>query len=393
MTDTRNWQETNERYEAWWNGTLSRGPILKAFVLKQTRRSQPAGQMRYQIQPEWQADAQKQAILWGMCPSPHYLGLGSEVTEDARQRYWLDLPGRLAAFKAALGGTSPRGDAFLHFFPDFGSAVVASFLGVEPRYGGRSMLNESESMGTLEEIEPFLRFDPSSFWWRTTLELVSSALTTLDGSIMVGFPNLGGALDTLASMRGTQNLLMDLIVAPETVKRLELRLAEVWVRYYKELCAVLQASGQKGTTSWVGVLGSGGVYPVQCDLAVMISPDMFQEFAVPSLRVQAQALDRCIFHYHGEGPKKTLDHLLNMDEIHAIQWSPGVHDPPEDDESWLPVYRRITEAGKGLLLLEVRPDRVRSLLANLPAERMAINVLCESEGEADELLSRYGTAL
>ena len=147
---------------------------------------------------------------------------------------------------------------------------------------------------------------------------------------------------------------------------------------------------QEGTTGWVGVWGKGKMFPIQCDIAVMISPDMFQEFAVPSLRIQAQALDHCIFHYHGEGPRETLDHLLDMDEIHAIQWSRGVHDPPYDDEAWLPVYRRITERGKGLLLHEVRPDHIEWLVSRLPAERLAMNVMCESEEEARELLSRYG---
>lgn len=208
----------------------------------------------------------------------------------------------------------------------------------------------------------------------------------------MGFPNLGGALDILASLRGTQNLLIDLVLNPDPVKKLEMKLSQLWTRYCEELYAVINESGQEGTTGWVGLWGEGKSFPIQCDIAVMISPDVFQEFAIPSLRIQAQALDHCIFHYHGEGPKKTLDYLLDMDEIHAIQWSPGVHDPPYDDEAWLPVYERITGWGKGLLLHEVRPDRVEWLVSKLPAERLALNVMCESEEEAYDLLSWHGAA-
>jgi 5-methyltetrahydrofolate--homocysteine methyltransferase len=383
------WQETAERYEAWWDGTLSGGPILKAFVLPSTAASDSSGFLRYQVQPERQADAEKLALKIGMSPPPDSLGLGVEAAEETRKRYWLDLSGRLELFQAMFSGAACYGDAFYHFFPDFGSAVVASFLGVEPRYGGLGMLNESSLKETLDDVEPDIQFDPDSFWWQTMCSFMQMALGKLGRSVVVGFPNLGGALDILASLRGTQNLLMDLVFNPDTVKRLEMRMSRVWVRYYQELHSVLKEGGQEGTTSWVGVFCPGRMFPIQCDIAVMISPDMFEEFAVPSLRIQAQALDHCMFHYHAEGPRKTLEHLLNMDEIQAIQWSPGVNSPAHDDDAWLPVYRQITENGKGLLLLHVRPDRVGWLVSKLPADRLAMNVVCESEEQARGLLARY----
>jgi 5-methyltetrahydrofolate--homocysteine methyltransferase len=289
-----------------------------------------------------------------------------------------------------LTNTRCYGDAFFHFFPDLGSAVVASFLGPEPRYGSRSILNESSHLGTLEEIEHNIRFDPESCFWQRSLALVRAALELFGDRVVVGFPNLGGALDILASLRGTQNLLMDLVLDPEVVKRVEVKLSRLWIRYYEELYAVFKQLEQQGTASWVGVWATGKMFPIQCDIAVMVSPEMFQEFAVPSLRIQAQALDHCIFHCHGECPKKTLDHLIEMDEIHAVQWSPGGHHPTCDDEAWLPVYRRITERGKGLVLLEVKPENVQWLVSRLPAERLAVNVLCRSGVEAREILSRYG---
>jgi hypothetical protein len=388
MQKMNDWKEIKERYKAWWNGTLRGGPILKTFVLSPGSRN--GGTPAYEVQPEWYSEAQDQAVKYGMGPAPHYLGLGSEVEEETRKQYWLDLRGRLALFQSLLDRSDAYGDGFFHFFPDLGSAVAASFLGSEPRYGGRSMLNESVPAETLEEIEATLQFDPNNFWWQTALNFVRLALDTLQDRVLVGFPNLGGALDTLASVRGTQNLLMDLVMNPGLVKRLEMEVSRVWIRYYEALYAAIRESGQSVTTSWVGVLGEGKMFPVQCDIAVMISPDMFQEFAVPSLKVQAQALDHAMLHYHGEGPKKTLNHVLDIDEIQAIQWSPGVHDPMYDEESWLPTYKRITEAGKGLLLLEVRPDHVEWLVSKLPAERLAMNVLCESQEQARDLWSRYG---
>jgi len=394
VTYANNWEEIKERYQAWWEGTLSRGPILKVFTTTPTGASSGSTPQPYQIVSEWHFEAQWEALAYGMSPAPYYVGLGYEASRESLKQYWLDIPMRLQLFQSSISNVRCLGDAFLHFFPDYGSTMTAIFIGAEPIFGNRSMLNERLPVETLEEIEPYIRFDPEKRWWRATLDFVRAALETLDERIIVGFPNLGGALDILVSLRGTQNLLMDLILNPATVKRLEAKLSQLWTRYYEELYAMIKESGQEGTTSWVGVWAEGKSFPVQCDLAVMISPDMFHEFAVPSLRIQAQALDHCLFHYHWEGQRKAyaFDHLLDMDEIEAIQWTTEVDDPPMDDEAWLPVYKRITERGKGLLLHEVRPDRVEWLVSKLPAERLAINVLCESEEEAQKLLSRYGTA-
>ena len=230
MTYADNWEELKERYDAWWDGTLSKGPILKVLVLDTAWATELSGCRQYQVQPEWHADAQEQAVKYGMSPAPHYLGLTPEASEETRKQYWLDISGRLHLFQSVLSTAGCYGDAFLHFFPDFGSAVVASFLGPEPRYGSRSMLNESSPLGTLEEIEPHIRFDPESRWWRSALALVRTALDMFEDRVIVGFPNLGGALDILASLRGTQNLLMDLVLDPDAVKRLETKLSQLWIR-------------------------------------------------------------------------------------------------------------------------------------------------------------------
>ena len=394
MTYTNNWEELKERYEAWWNGGLSKGPILKVFTLNSGPVPEDSGSQQYQIQPGWYSEAQLEALKYGMSPAPYYVGLGNDASSEDLGQYWLDAPARLQLFQSAVSNVRCLGDAFLHFFPDFGSTMMAIFIGAEPIFGNRSMLNGPLPVETLEKIEPYIQFDPEKQWWQATLDLIRAALEAFGERIVVGFPNLGGALDILASLRGTQNLLMDLILNPDTVKRLETKLSQLWIRYFGELYAIIRESGQEGTTSWVGVWGQGRSYPIQCDVAYMISSDMFQEFAVPSLRIQASALDHCLFHYHREGPRKilALDHLLDMDEIDAIQWSCEPDDPPQDDEAWLPLYKRITERGKGLLLDEVRPERVGWLVANLPAERLAMNVVCESEEEAHEFLSKYGAA-
>lgn len=377
------WQRLIERYDQWWNGSLNEGPILRVFVLSPSPSEQVNREFPYA--QTWYEDIQVEAVQYGMSPAPAYLGVGDE--QETLAEYWLNFPKRIKLFESVISQVQFWGDAFPHFFPDLGSSVVASFLGWEPHFGQRSVLNEAGPGIPLEEIETYIYYNPDNAWWLRCKEFLQVALSRLHGRALVGFPNLGGALDILACLRGTQNLLMDLIIAPSTVQRLEEKIVHVWTQYLTELSRLFVESGQEVTTSWIGVLGTGRTFPIQSDLSSMISPTMFQEFVAPSLCKMAQALDHCIYHWDSPGQIRHLDHLLRIEKIQAIQWSPGTGNPPCDDEMWLPYYRQITNSGKGLLLTNVRPTHVRLLTSALPTERLAMNVICHSLDEAQDLFS------
>jgi len=394
MSCSNDWNAVKERYDAWWEGRLDRGPILKVFVPARVGPPAAPEDTPYAVDPQWFEDAQWEALKYGMAPSPLYVGLDNATPASDLKRYWTDIPSRLQLYRRCVSRANLYGDAFRLFFPDFGSTMVASFLNdrEEPHYGNRSIVNDySTPLGSLQEVEALLKKPPPSRWWGFCQDFIIQALNCLGPNVAIAFPNLGGALDILASLRGTQQMLMDLVLEPEMVKRVEMAISHVWRRCYEDLYRLLTHAGQQGTTSWVGMWSSKRSFPIQCDIAVMISPDMFQEFAVPSLRLQAGALEHCIFHFHHEGSRSRpiLDHLLDMEEVQAIQWSIGVEDPPDGDPSWLPIYRRITERGKGLELLNVPPERVGWLVDNLPAGRLAMNVVCESGDQAQDILSRY----
>ncbi len=94
-----------------------------------------------------------------------------------------------------------------------------------------------------------------------------------------------------------------------------------------------------------------------------------------------------MYHWDGPGQLGFLDSLLAIDDLDAIQWVPGDGNPMCEAEQWYPMYRRILEAGKGLIL-QCWSDRgaVREVLKKLPREGVLISTWAASEAEADELL-------
>ncbi len=85
------------------------------------------------------------------------------------------------------------------------------------------------------------------------------------------------------------------------------------------------------------------------DLTTGLLPDglkYFKEFVLPTIREEMKASDRNIYHLDGPGALRHLDAILEVPEIHAIQWVYGAGNGPA--RNWLPVYKKILDAGKGI---------------------------------------------
>jgi hypothetical protein len=67
-----------------------------------------------------------------------------------------------------------------------------------------------------------------------------------------------------------------------------------------------------------------------------------------------------MYHWDGPGAIQHLDALLSVPKLNMIQWTPGAGAEPTWHERWWPLYHRIFDAGKSVLL---GADNVEQLLA------------------------------
>ena len=85
--------------------------------------------------------------------------------------------------------------------------------------------------------------------------------------------------------------------------------------------------------------------------------------------------------------KKALDgRLLEIEELNAIQWTPGVGEPQGGDKKWYDLYRRIKAGGKSVEANWVTLDELEPLLDNVGAEGMLLSMDFKNEHEIDEAL-------
>ena len=292
---------------------------------------------------------------------------------------WTDPEYLIGSAEAAFRATHFGGEAVPSLFVNLGPGILAAYLGSEPTFDDSTVW-----FGELPDFDwgcpP--QFDPGNVWWRTTRRITEACAEALAGKALVGVTDLGGGSDVLAALRGTQNLLLDLVLNPGPVGEWMDHLAALWCRLYDELHAMTR-DPEGGGVMWLALWAPGSMYNVASDFGCMVSPTMFDRFIAPEIETLCRHLDHSLYHLDGPDATRHLDRLLAIPELGGIQWTPGAGVPQAAE--WLPMLRRIQDAGKRLHVHEAFENAER-VLRGLGPEGLFLQTHAPSEAAARELL-------
>jgi len=288
-------------------------------------------------------------------------------------------------YQKALENVRFYSDSWPRWWPNFGAGIVAGFLGARVSNDENTVWFQPTATQDIMDIRP--RYDPDNFWWRWVKETTRAAVDRWGDQITVATTDLGGNLDILASLRGTQNLLMDLYDVPEEVDRLVAVINQLWLRYHDELFEIIHTA-DNGTTSWAPMWCPGRYYMLQSDFCYMVSPDMFERFVLPDLEACCNHLDYGFYHLDGKGQIPHLEMMLGIENLRGIQWIPGDGAPPP--EQWLPLLKRIRDGGK-LCQVYVTAEGALTIARELGGKGFAFMIIDPPpEGEIKGLLKALG---
>ncbi len=202
---------------------------------------------------------------------------------------------------------------------------------------------------------------------------------------MIQFPDLIEGLDTLAAMRGTEKLLLDLIERPEWVRD---SLGQITERYFDCYDLLYDRFKDDRGGSYYWAWAPGRMSKLQCDFSAMISPEMFGEFMVPILTTMTERLDYCMYHWDGPGAIAHHDHLLAIPGITMLQWTPGAGVDPIMHKRWWPLYHKSLEAGKKLIV-SGNHEELTAMHKEFGRElrHFIINIQAESLEQADGIIN------
>ena len=130
----------------------------------------------------------------------------------------------------------------------------------------------------------------------------------------------------------------------------------------------------------------GKMTKLQSDISTMISEDDFRRFVQPFIREQCQKIDYTLYHLDGVGAMRHLPALLEIEELNAIQWTPGVGEPQGGSSKWYDLYKQILAGGKSILASWVTLDELKPLLDNIGAEGVHLEMDFHNEKEVEQAM-------
>lgn len=260
------------------------------------------------------------------------------------------------------------GDAWPRWWVDFGPGIAAGFLGTNVQADDNTVWFDMDQPVSLDTWQG--KFDLHNEWYRFARDITQEAVTRWGNQVQVGVTDLGGNLDILASLRGTQQLLVDCIENPAGVKRCVDQVTGLWLQYYQEFVSITDQAGI-GSTCWAHLWSPARYYMLQCDFSYMISPRMFEQFVLPDIAACCEQLDHGFYHLDGKGEIPHLKHLLSLERLRGIQWVPGDGAPPQ--EEWLDLLQQIRDAGK-LIQLYVSAEGALKITRALGGQGFAFTI-------------------
>lgn len=342
----QNLEETKQHYINWWN---HKGIVLNMWEhfqqgvtphadIPEPRPYKDLNQRWFD--PEWRAEY----LDWYVAHS----SLKADILPVANTQLG---PGSLAAI---LGGVFEGGEdtIWIHPNPNYTDDIV---------------------------------FDPQHPNWLLHKELLRACKEKAQGHYYVGMPDLMEGLDVLAALKGTDQVLLDTVMYPERLEHQMQQINDIYFQVFDELYDIIRESDEMAFcyfSSWA----PGKMSKLQSDISTMISVDDYRRFVQPFIREQCQRIDYTLYHLDGVGAIHHLDALLEIQELNAIQWTPGVGEPQGGSPKWYDLYKKILTSGKSIMACWVTLDELRPLLDNIGGDGIHVEMDFHNEQEVEQAL-------
>ncbi|MDK3157884.1 hypothetical protein QPK87_15065 [Kamptonema cortianum] len=297
---------------------------------------------------------------------------------------WLDIEYAVDWAEAQVRNIYWGGDSLPLTFPNLGPEVIATGYGCPLEFG--EYTTWSVPIITDWDRLEGLKFDRTNFFIETMMKMTRAMLERARGRWLVGHTDIHPGGDLAASLRGPQELCIDIAEDPDHVRKLLTKIQPAFEEFYSMIHDLIREYGQTMTTTWSPIYARGKFYIPSNDFSCMISSPKFKELFIPGLIEEIRFLDRSLYHLDGPQALRHLPLLLDIPELDAVQWVFGSGNGPA--AKWAHVYKQIQDAGKCVQVVEMTAEDMNPLMDVLNPEGVVFMLSAASPEEADALVSR-----
>ena len=341
-----NLEETKQRYINWWNH--------KGIILNMWEHFQEGVQPHAEIMP----------------PAP---------AKDLSQK-WFDPQWRAEYLDWYVAHSSLKADILPVANTQLGPGSLAAILGGVFE-GGEDTIWIHPNPDFTDEIV----FNPEHPNWILHKELLKACKAKANGHYFVGMPDLMEGLDVLAALKGTDRVLLDTVMQPEILEQQMQQINDIYFKVFDELYDIIR-EGDEMAFCYFSSWAPGKMSKLQSDISTMISQDDYRRFVQPFIREQCKKIDYTLYHLDGVGAMHHLPALLEIEELNAIQWTPGVGEPQGGSPKWYDLYKKILAGGKSVMACWVTLDELKPLLDHIGVDGIHLEMDFHNEKEVEQAM-------
>lgn len=295
----------------------------------------------------WLGELEKYPIMWVTAPDTKQ-GLEMPPEPDNEQEMWTDIDYIMKAAESQLSRTYYAGDSLPVFNPWLGPDQVAAWLGANITLKPKEFTSWVKPFVDDWAEYPQLKITPDNKWWKLYLDIVKASVKEGKDKWVTAYPDLHTGVDGLSAIRGPENLMIDMITIPETIKDRMRQITQLFKYIVDQVSDIVIPAGQ-GTSNWtMGWSRKRFLCIGQNDFSCMISPEMFSDFCWSDTLETANYSDYNIYHLDGPDAARHLPKILELEKVNCIQWIQGAGNPYPS--KWLDMLKNIQHAGKSVQL-------------------------------------------
>jgi hypothetical protein len=307
-----NWAETEERFKLWWEGKNSGRPLMRVVG----KRKSPTEPLEI---------------------------IGEPKTPE---EFYMDVENNIIRYRNYCKAHTFLGEAFPSFSVDLGPGSMALYLGAEPNFTWDTVWFK-ECIEDWDKYGDFV-YNQDNYWWKKHIEIIKKAKELSDVEFIINIPDIIENIDIPLVMRGTENIIFDIMDEPDMIKKYLKQIDELYFKYYNQFYDIVKNEDGSSCYTVFSIWGPGKTAKIQCDFSAMMSPNQFREFILPSLKKQCKNLDYSLYHLDGPDAIKHVDAIMEIKELKALQWTCGAGKPDGGCVDWYPIYDKVRAAGKSL---------------------------------------------
>ena len=373
-----NLEETKQHYINWWN---HKGIVLNMWEHFQEGVS-PHGPYSGEA-PVSISSASRNNYGTGSLNLP-----GAPVPSSPSQR-WFDPQWRAEYLDWYVGHSCLKADMLPVANTQLGPGSLAAILGAVYEGGDDTIWIHPDP-----HFSDKLHFNPEHENYLIHKNLLKACKAKANGNYYVGMPDLMEGLDVLAALKGTDKVLLDTVMQPEVVEEQLQYINDTYFKVFDELYDIIR-EGDEMAFCYFSAWAPGKMTKLQCDISTMISEADYRRFVQPYLREQCRKIPYTLYHLDGVGALHHLPAILEIEELNAIQWTPGVGEPQGGNAKWYDLYRKILDNGKSIMACWVTLDELRPLLDNIGGDGVHLEMDFHNEAEVEQamrIIEEYQTS-